>query len=157
MTDLLTKLKPGVSRQARLFLAAAAWTAVGLGLLIAGTRWSLWSDSSLHPTFLVLAAAVGLTKAFVILKHTANRVIGRIQASGDDRCIGGFFSWRTWVLVAIMITAGTLLRRSDISRGVIGLVYVAIGIALLAASTLPWRAWYRNLDRTPAGNSANPS
>ncbi|MHC4141105.1 MAG: hypothetical protein ACYSUF_04210 [Planctomycetota bacterium] len=130
MTDLLTKLKPGVSRQARLFLAAAAWTAVGLGLLIAGTRWSLWSDSSLHPTFLVLAAAVGLTKAFVILKHTANRVIGRIQASGDD---------------------------SDISRGVIGLVYVAIGIALLAASTLPWRAWYRNLDRTPAGNSANPS
>jgi hypothetical protein len=123
MTDLLTKLKPGVSRQVRLFLAAAAWTAVGLGLLIAG----------------------------------ANRVIGRIQASGDDRCIGGFFSWKTWILVVIMITAGTLLRRSDISRGVVGLVYVAIGIALLAASTLPWRAWYRDLGRTPAGNSADPT
>jgi hypothetical protein len=157
MTDLLRKLKPGVTRQVRLFLAAAAWTAVGLGLMIAGTRWSLWSDSSLHPVFLVLAAAVGLTKAFIILKHTANRVIRRIRASGDDRCIGGFFSWRTWVLVLIMIAAGTLLRRSDISRGVVGLVYVAIGIALLAASTLPWRAWYRNLDRTPAGDGADPA
>ena len=143
--------------RARLFLAASAWTTVGLGLLIAGTRWCLWSDSSLHPILLVAAAAVGLTKAFVILKHTANRVIGRIQASGDDRCIGGFFSWRTWILVAIMITSGTLLRRSEISRGVIGLVYVAIGIALLAASTLPWRAWYRNLDRTPAGDGADPT
>jgi hypothetical protein len=157
MTDLLTKLKPGGSRQVRLFLAAAAWTAVGLGLLIAGTWWSLWSDSSLHPILLVAAAAVGLTKAFIILKHTANRVIGRIQASGDDRCIGGFFSWQTWILVVIMITAGTLLRRSDISRGVVGLVYVAIGIALLAASTLPWRAWCRDLGRTPAGNSADPT
>ncbi len=157
MADLLTKLKPGVSRQVRLFLAAAAWTAVGLGLMIAGTRWTLWSDSSLHPVLLVAAAAVGLTKAFIILKHTANRVIGRIQASGDDRCIGGFFSWRTWILVAIMIAAGTLLRRSHVSRGVVGLVDVAIGIALLAASTLPWRAWYRNLGRTPAGNGADPT
>jgi hypothetical protein len=149
-------MKPGVSRQVRLFLAAAAWTAVGLGLMIAGTRWSLWSESALHPVFLVLAAAVGLTKALVILKHTAHRVISRIQTAGDDRCIGGFFSWRTWVLVLIMITAGTLLRRSDISRGIVGLVYVAVGIALLAASTLSWRAWYRNFSQRPAGDDAEP-
>ncbi|MHC4611976.1 MAG: hypothetical protein ACYTAU_00155 [Planctomycetota bacterium] len=150
-------LKPAASRRIRLFLAAATWTAVGLGLLIAGVRWSLTSERPLHPILLVAAAAVGLTKALVILKHTANRVISRIRASGDDRCIGGFFSWRTWMLVVIMITAGTLLRRSDISRAVVGLVYVAVGIALLSASTLPWRAWYGSFSPPPAGNGAEPT
>jgi hypothetical protein len=157
MTDLLARLKPGVSRRLRLLLAAAAWTVVGLVLLITGARWSLGAEPGLHPVLFAAAVAVGLAKAAFVLRHAANRVIRRILEGGDDRCIGGFFSWRTWILVAIMIIAGGLLRRSDISHPLVGLVYVVIGTALLSASWLPWRAWSRELSRPPAGDGAKPT
>ncbi|MHC4776746.1 MAG: hypothetical protein ACYTBR_15975 [Planctomycetota bacterium] len=120
-----------------------AWTAVGLVLLITGARWSLGTEPGLHPVLFAAAVAAGLAKAAFVLRHAANRVVTRILEGGDDRCIGGFFSWRTWFLVAIMIIAG--------------LVYVAIGTALLFASWLPWRAWSRELSRPPAGDGAKPT
>jgi hypothetical protein len=147
MTDLLTRLKPGVSQRVRLFLAAAAWTGVGLVLLILGARWFQEADPGLHPVLLAAAVAVGLAKAAFVLRPAARRVVTRIQCRGDDRCIGGFFSWRTWIIVAIMIFAGALLRHSDISPPLVALVYAAIGTALVAASWLPWRAWSRSLSR----------
>jgi hypothetical protein len=151
MTELLARLKPAASRRVRLGLAAATWTAVGLGLLIAGVHFFVASQRPLHPAFLAAAAAVGLIKALLVLRPAAHRVIGRIQASGDDRCIGGFFSWQTWIVVAVMIAAGVLFRNSHLSRAVVGLVYVAVGVALLSASALPWRAWYRGFGRPAAG------
>jgi hypothetical protein len=147
VTDLLARLKPKASQRARLFLAAATWTVVGLVLFIAGARWSLGADAALHPLLFAAAVAAGLAKAVLFLRHAAARVIRRILRSGDDRCIGGFFSWRTWMLVAIMIIGGGLLRRSGLSAPLLGLVYAAIGTALLAASWLPWRAWSRERSR----------
>jgi hypothetical protein len=147
MIDLLARLKPGASRRLRLFLAALAWTVVGLVLLITGASWALGAEPGLHPVLLAAAVAAGLAKAAFVLRHAANRVVRRILEGGDDRCIGGFFSWRTWILVVIMIATGGLLRRSDISLPLVALVYVAIGTALLAASWLPWRAWSRELSR----------
>jgi hypothetical protein len=139
-----------------MLLAAATWTVVGLVLIIVGTRWALRSETGLHPILFAAAIGVGLAKGAVILRPAANRVIMRIRALGDDRCIGGFYSWRTWVLVAFMIIVGALLRGSGIPMPLVGLLYLAIGVALLTASWLPWRAWYRHAAPEAAGNGAEP-
>jgi hypothetical protein len=145
MSDLSSRLTPAVSHRLHLLLAAATWTTVGLALLIVGACWSMQFESGLRLILIAVAVAAGLAKAVFALRHAAPRVIRRIRTRGDHRCIGGFFSWRTWILVVIMMAAGAALRHSPLSHGPIGLVYVAIGTALLAASWLPWRAWY--LDR----------
>jgi uncharacterized membrane protein len=110
----------------------------------------------LRPILFAAAIAVGLAKAAFILRPAANRVIVRIRALGDDRCIGGFYSWRTWVMVAFMIIAGALLRASGIPLPLVGLLYLAIGVSLVSASWLPWRAWYRHAAQPAAGNGAEP-
>jgi hypothetical protein len=156
MSDLPAKLKPAASQRVHLLLAAATWTVVGLILLAVGASWCLGPEPALHPVLLVAAVAVGLAKAAFVLRPAAGRVVKRIHARGDDKCLGGFFSWRTWLLVAIMIIAGGLLRSSGVSPDLIGLVYVAVGVSLLAASWLPWRAWYRDSAQAAAGNGAPP-
>jgi hypothetical protein len=43
-----------------------------------------------------------------------------------------------------MAAAGYLLRHGLLPRTVVGLVYVAVGAALLLASRRLWQAWHRH-------------
>ena len=63
------------------------------------------------------------------------------RARGDGRCVGGFLSLRSWALVAVMVVAGRLLRGSHVARGILGAIYLAVGIALFLSSRVAWRAW----------------
>ncbi len=62
----------------------------------------------------------------------------RILDSRDDRCLGAVFTWEAWLVVCAMMAAGFALRHSGFSRTWIGLVYAAVGSALLLASASPW-------------------
>jgi hypothetical protein len=124
------------------FAAASMWTLAGLGLSTAGLLWLLRASS--HWTWLgmLLALAIGGAKGMAILRRTAARNVARIDARGDDRCLGGFLSLRGWLLVAGMMILGRILRASPIPRTILGAVYLAIGIALLLGSFELWRAWW---------------
>lgn len=134
--------KPGGSARARLGLAAAAWTAVGSGLLVAGLRWVVAGAGAAWPPVLVLALCAGWLKARWLLEPRAAANARRIVAAGDGRCLGGFFSWTSWAFVAAMIVLGAVLRRSAVPRIWLGIVYSAVGTALLVASRVAWTAWW---------------
>ena len=75
-----------------------------------------------------------------MLRRSAQRIIARIKSRGDGRCIGGFLSWRTWLLVALMVIGGRVLRRGLLPEAVVGLIYVLVGTALLLAAAQLWNA-----------------
>jgi hypothetical protein len=132
--------KPAAGIRAHLVAAAGLWTVVGLGLTAAGLAWC--SGIAL-PWSAVLAAvglAAGLVKGRYVIRRMAERNAARIIARGDGRCLGGFLSVKTWLLVAAMMASGMALRRSPVPRPVLGVVYTAVGTALLAGSAILWRA-----------------
>jgi len=142
MRNRLDAYKPAASAQSHLLLAAMMWTGVGAVLLFFGVRWLFDARGPYVFVLLAVAVAAGLLKARFVLEHTTRRAIERIRTRGDGRCIGGFLSLRTWAFVAVMMTAGRLLRGGLLPRPVVGFVYVAIGTALLLASRRLWCAWY---------------
>jgi hypothetical protein len=117
------------------------WTVVGSLLLYFGARWLLNAASHAAWLFLAVAVIVGVIKARFVLRQTATRTVHRIRTRGDGRCIGGFLSVRTWLVVIAMAAAGRLLRGSPLPRAALGFIYAAVGSALLLASTAIWRAW----------------
>jgi len=140
--------KPAAGVRAHLGAAAGLWTLVGLGLAAAGLAWSFASPL---PWSLALAAAglgAGLVKGRYVIRRLAERNAARIIARGDGHCLGGFLSAKTWLLVAVMMFSGMVLRRSPVPRPVLGVVYTAVGTALLAGSVILWRALRRH---EPAG------
>lgn len=119
------------------------WSTVGAGLATAGAVWLLRSDSRRIPLLFVLAATLGLTKGLLVLRRAARRITSRIIKRGDGRCIGGFLSWPTWLFVLGMIALGQILRRLDLPLEWLGVIYLAVGVALAGSSLFIWRAALR--------------
>lgn len=125
-----------------LLLAALAWTAVGTVLISFGIYWVQAAGSDAG--YLVLAAALGYAKSRYVLDKTARRAVGRIVERGDGKCLGSFFSYKSWLLVLAMAGAGRVLRSGVISRLLLGFIYVAVGTALILSSRLFWQAYFNH-------------
>jgi hypothetical protein len=143
MRQWLAKAKPAASQRVHLLLAAIMWTTVGAMLGFFGLRWLLHAEPLELAVLIIAAIVLGAVKAIFVLRRAAARVSSRILMRGDHRCIGGFLSWRTWIAVAMMMGAGWLLRHVGLPLSVLGVIYLAIGAALVIASNLLWRAWWK--------------
>jgi len=138
----LERWKPRAAGRTQLLLAGALWTTVGALLLGFGARWTL-EEFGRRTGGLAAALGIvaGLLKGRFVLDPAAGRITDRIAARGDGRCAGGFLSWRSWLLVALMSLAGRLLRGGLLSHAVVGPLYTAIGTGLLFSSRIAWKRW----------------
>lgn len=136
----LKSLKPGVNRKVHLFAAALLWTIVGMFLILRGLGWI---DPIENGWFVVAALAIGTLKSVCILDRSARRSIQRIVKLRDGTCLGAVYSWKTWILVAMMMISGILLRTVIEPGKYIGTLYCAIGWALLLSSRSAWLEWYQ--------------
>mgnify|MGYP000156938456 CR=1 FL=1 len=136
------RLKPGVSRTAHLFAASFFWTVAGSILMIRG--W-FWIGSGKARWLVLLALAAGSVKSRFVLDKTAGKILRRISGMEDGTCIGAVFSWKTWLLVGLMMAAGISLRIFFHPGMVIGTLYMAIGWALFLSSRNAWLMWFRRV------------
>ncbi len=140
MHEKLERWKPSARVKTHLLAAAGLWTVVGSALAVVGFVWSLhgpeWARFAVP-----VAVGGGLLKSWLVLDRAARRTADRIEARGDGRCLGGFLSVGTWLLVASMMIAGRVLRGGLVPRHWVGLMYVAVGTALLGSSRVAWGRW----------------
>ena len=136
---------PSAPRRTHLLAAGILWSAAGAGLAVTGARWILASPSSYAVPVLLATVAAGLLKAHFVLDGAARRIVERIEARGDGRCLGGFLSWRSWAVVIFMMIAGRALRASPLPLLARGGLYAAVGVALLGASRRLWAQWWRRV------------
>ncbi len=138
-SSVTARLKPAAPASAHLLAAAIMWSVVGLGLGIRGLLnldFSSWTGAAWAAGALI----TGGLKGQFILKKTAFRAISRIIERGDDKCLGGFMSLKSWILIASMIIMGKLLRASPLPHNLVWSVYVAVGTALAVSSRYFYQA-----------------
>ncbi len=133
MTAKWKRLRPSVKKTTLLFLAAFMWIGVGIFLQTLAYTW-------LHRTpghWMVLAGA-GIAAALVIHHFGFLRVVdknlARILPMEGKRCAFSFISWKSYLLVAVMICMGVILRHSPIPKPYLAVLYIAIGLALILSS-----------------------
>ncbi|MFC1705201.1 hypothetical protein ACFL59_00080 [Planctomycetota bacterium] len=143
MRRFLERWKPAAPATMHVLMAAVLWTCVGSGLAGAGVWWTLGLPGVWAALLLALSLLAGLMKGRFILEPKARRTVARIVARGDGRCLGGFLSGQTWLLVLAMMGLGVVLRRTDLPRIALGVVYGTVGVALLLGSRLFWVEWWR--------------
>ena len=140
---IFTDLKPGAPRQIHLLLAASLWSVIGSMLIFRGVSWL----SAVGKIWIMCPAMIiGTIKSLFILDKTARKGVRRILEMADGRCLGAVYSIRTWLLVLVMMGAGTALRRSALPKEILGGLYVTIGWALFFSSRHAWLAWKRISD-----------
>ncbi|GAB4334556.1 MAG: hypothetical protein Kow0089_03830 [Desulfobulbaceae bacterium] len=132
----LQRFKPGVNRSVHLLAAALLWSVVG-GIL--GAKGLLWINPVENPWFVTCGIALGTIKSFFVLDRVADRVVNRISRMRDGTCLGAVYSWKTWLLVGVMVSSGILLRTFFNPGRYVGTVYLAIGWGLMLSSRVSWR------------------
>jgi Ni/Fe-hydrogenase subunit HybB-like protein len=142
------RLKPGAAARVHLLLAGLMWALVGAALVGFGGWWLWQLPTPAAPWLVALALVIGVFKARFVLDRVARGIVDRILERGDGRCLGGFLSVRSWALVAVMVVGGRILRGSHMGRGLLGVLYVAVGTALLLSSRVAWRAWREARDQS---------
>lgn len=145
MESWQSRLNPRASRPLRMALGGLVWSAVGLLLLGMGGTW-LAAASGLVRLELALPAAVVAVLAWRFgLSRVAERNLRRLQEGPERACVFGFQPPRSWLIVALMITMGSLLRHSALPRLWLAPVYLSMGGALLMSSPTQMiracRAW----------------
>ncbi len=150
MTAWYESLKPRASCRTQLFLAGGMWLAVGAMLWYLGGSWILEARDVRASLLLVgIGVLLGIAKAAFVLDRVAVRIAERIAERGEGHCAGGFLSLRNWMLVAVMIALGRLLRGGFLPADVVGTLYVAIGTALAFSSRRILSGWWRGSARIP--------
>ncbi|HKI49267.1 MAG TPA: hypothetical protein VKA69_08065 [Desulfobacteria bacterium] len=134
MDRKVAKIKPAVNKEVLLFLAGFMWFGVGTMLLFLSFSWL--KAFQVHGSFLYCAIGVGvalLVHHFGFLK-IVDKNLGRILPMEGTRCVFSFMTWKSYIIVAVMIAMGTLLRHSPIPKPYLSTLYIGIGLALILSS-----------------------
>lgn len=129
-------------KKTSLVLVGVIWSLVGIGLSIAGISWLLsMSFGQKMIIFVSIGVIIGMLKGKFILKKVALKYYKRsdvIQFNKGDIFLGWakILGIRGFVLIGLMMAMGSYLRHSNIDRPILGIIYLAVGIALVYASKI---------------------
>ena len=130
-----SRFKPAVPKRLLLFVAAGVWTFAGFMLLFKGSKMV---DSTYRYLWLEYLSALlgGLLfywKMFskLSLKHT----LRILRLNEDYPCLFSFFNFRSYLVMALMITMGIILRKTGWVKPVyLSFLYLTMSVPLLLSS-----------------------
>lgn len=126
--------KPAVTRSVLLLLAGLAWFSVGGMLLSVAYGWVSaipWRGTGIFSGIgIILALAV---HHFGFLK-IVDRNIARILPMVEKRCLFAFITWKSYLIIMVMVAMGSFLRHSTIPKRYLAVVYIGMGLALVLSS-----------------------
>ncbi len=132
---MFREFKPGVPLRTHHIFAASIWSGVGVMLLVRGGSYLFDSGSQ---WLFMLALFLGTCKSLFLLDKSAGKNLNRLLQLKDGDCLGAVYSPKMWLMVLVMIILGKVLRSSGLPCEFVGILYTAIGWALLFSSRLLW-------------------
>jgi hypothetical protein len=140
MMNFLEKIKPGVKRRTLLLIAGCAWSIAG-GILILRSLAHLIGVNSHLALEIGIGIIFGSLFYLILFTRISKKHITRIQLIAiDNPCFFSFFNFRSYLLMAIMISGGITLRLSGlVNPEIIYTFFLCMGIPLLVSA---WRFFY---------------
>ncbi|GEM_PF-2773846 len=139
------KLK--VSTKFQIGLLGTVWSLVGTGLVLAAILHLVLLPEPNKWLWTAIAAIGGLIKGRYVIAKSAHRLVTRIKDRGDGQYPWDFIPPKMWLLIALMMFMGFMLRHSSMMPLAIWSIYTAIGIALLTGSILVWKNFWQGDDQ----------
>jgi hypothetical protein len=132
--DLVNRLNPAVERRWLLLIAGCLWTVVGAMLNVFAFEWLSVADWGIAAPL----ALAGLIAALLVYRfgflRLAIRNIARIGSAKARVCIFAFQAWKSYLVVAVMMTLGIVLRSSAIPKPDLAVLYMGVGGGLFLSS-----------------------
>lgn len=144
----IRKFTPSVDKGVLVLLAGIMWCGVGIMLV----RFAIGWLSPLGLRTAILYYAAGFLAAMPIhhfgFLKIADKNLSRLMPLTEKRCVFSFMTWRSYIIVLIMVSMGIALRHSDIPKRYLSVLYNGIGLALFLSGIRYLRFFVMLLTRT---------
>jgi hypothetical protein len=143
--NIFNKYKPGVSRRTLLLIAGCVWTFAGGILITRGLIKLIEANHFLFPE-IILGIIFGIVFYLILFARISRKHINRIKVIKiEDPCFFSFFNFRSYLMMAIMITGGIGLRKLNvINPDILYTFFLAMGLPLLISAYRFFYSWVKN-------------
>jgi cyanate permease len=141
----IRQFTPSADKRILVLLAGLMWCGVGLMLGSFAVSWL----SQINGSERVLYYAAGFLAAMPIhhfgFLKIADKNLKRLLPLSEKRCLFSFMTWRSYIIVLIMVLMGIALRHSSIPKRYLSILYNGIGLALFLSGIRYFRFFFRLL------------
>ncbi|TFH38269.1 MAG: hypothetical protein E4G95_03950 [Bacteroidia bacterium] len=127
------RFKPSIARRYLIFIAGTIWMGVGSMLSVMAIKWQAGSEEP-AAFYLIIGIIAGIIIHRFGFLRIVDKNIRRINSLDEKPCLFAFMSWRSYLMVVIMMTLGITLRHSSFSRIYLSGIYLAMGLSLFLSS-----------------------
>ncbi len=126
----IKKFTPSVDKRILVLLAGLMWCGVGMMLIRFSVLWL--SPMGISNAWIYYSAgflAAMPVHHFGFLK-IADKNLTRLLPLTVKKCLFSFMTWKSYIIVLIMISMGMALRHSALPKHYLSILYIGIGLAL---------------------------
>lgn len=141
----LRKFTPLVDKSILVLLAGLMWCGVGVMLIRYAVSWlSSFSDKEQ-----LIFYSVGFLAAMPIhhfgFLRIADKNLNRVLTLTEKKSLFSFMTWKSYLIVLIMVSMGIALRHSSIPKRFLSILYNGIGLALFLSGIRYFRFFFKLL------------
>jgi hypothetical protein len=143
MKPFANRFNPAVDKKFLILLAGAAWCGVGIMLISFAISWL--TDYQGKGRFLFYLAgflAAMPIHHFGFLK-LVNKNLCRLMPITEKRCLFSFITWKSYLIIVVMVSMGIALRHSAIPKQWLSILYNGIGLGLFLSGTRYFRTFFQ--------------
>ena len=141
----ISNLNPAVDKKILVLLAGLMWCGVGVMLVNFAVSWL----SPLEAGSEILFYSAGFLAAMPIhhfgFLKIADKNLNRLLPLTEKKCIFSFMTWKSYIIVLVMVSMGIALRHSAIPKRYLSILYNGIGLALFLSGIRYFRFFIKLL------------
>ncbi len=143
MYSKIKKFDPAVDKRVLIALSGITWSIVGIALCKLAVAWL--SQTTIEKGIWLGSAGIILS---LLIHHLGflklvDKNIERIRSMKNKICIFAFQAWKSYLIVAVMIGMGIVLRSSSLPKPYLSVLYIGFGGAMLLSSIRYYRVFFK--------------
>lgn len=139
MKSRILKLRPAVDKAVLVLLAGLMWCGVGVMLISYAISWILPMSQQAKLVFVLSGLVAALPIYYFGFLRLANKNLNRLLPLKEKRCLFSFMTWKSYLIVPVMVSMGIFLRHSPIPKPFLSIIYNGIGLGLFLSGTRYFR------------------
>lgn len=139
----IRKFTPAVDKSVLILMAALMWCGVGIMLMRYAVSWLSSCSTREQIFFYTLGFLAAMPIHHFGFLKIADKNLNRILALTEKTSPFSFMTWKSYLIVLIMVSMGIALRHSSLPKRYLSILYNGIGLALFLSGIRYFRFFFK--------------
>lgn len=139
----IRKFTPAVDKSVLILMAGLMWCGVGILLMRYAVSWLSSCSAREQIFFYTLGFLAAMPIHHFGFLKIADKNLNRILALTEKTSPFSFMTWKSYLIVLIMVSMGIALRHSSLPKRYLSILYNGIGLALFLSGIRYFRFFFK--------------